>query len=332
MSNLSQLNHNNTLPPLTFTNSTLTYEFSPLLPNLAQLQMEPNPTYLSENLNFLNTPKTFKFMDLIFEFNDSLEGDIDIALDSVFVNKSPTLVSFFSAQMIDIPLCFGKSKSLHYLSAANPQTRLINMLTRHGRRLYTAKMYTFSLHQLSTLFKKGLLEDNELTQWRALYTGFVKSRYSITETSFIGSDAVIPEPLVDLYGQEHDQEHYLADGANWVHGLLYEEIAEYKPTFSFYIRKVDKMKRKHSRGKSGKYAISWKYVPQYKRMLTVLRWLVKDVRFQKPKTFQQRINLSLETLLFSKTNHLAYQLRQFVHRFVFQNFKKTLLKTLRSTS
>ena len=35
-----------------------------------------------------------------------------------------------------------------------------------------------------------------------------------------------------------------------------EELSKYKPVFSFFIKKVDKLKRKHSRGKTGKYTVT----------------------------------------------------------------------------
>ena len=37
--------------------------------------------------------------------------------------------------------------------------------------------------------------------------------------------------------------------------FLFYKLNEFLPLFSFYIRKVDKSIRKHSRGKSGKYTI-----------------------------------------------------------------------------
>ena len=106
------------------------------------------------------------------------------------------------------------------------------------------------------------------------------------------------------------------------------ELFSYSPVFSFFVNSVNKLKRRHSRGKSGKYEIIWKYVPRYKRLLVVLRWLSKDIQFQKSRTFRHRVERSLETLLFDKSNHLVYQLRQFVHKFVFHRYRKTLLQTL----
>jgi hypothetical protein len=102
--------------------------------------------------------------------------------------------------------------------------------------------------------------------------------------------------------------------------------------FSFYIRRVDKSIRKHSRGKSGKYTIIWKYVPVYKRFYVTMRWFLKELKFQKLKTFTERLVHTLETFLLTPNLSFVYKLRRFTHFFVFQNFKKTLLKTLKSTS
>jgi len=258
MSNLAPLKHQ-FLPPVSFSDVFSTYDFVPLLPNYARLEMVPSHDYLRELPNFLDTPKTFGFSDLIFEYNDSLEGDFDVSIEEVFLNQNPTITSFFAAQMIDIPLCFRKSKSLNYLSASNPQVRLINMLTRHGRRAYTARMYTLALHHIGRLFQQQLIDDRDLLQWRSLHAGFVRAKYSPNEVSFrqpLLSLGKSEDLWLDLYSQEHEPEVYATDEGNWVHNFFYDELENYKPTFSFYVRKVDKMKRKHSRGKTGKYVIS----------------------------------------------------------------------------
>jgi hypothetical protein len=113
---------------------------------------------------------------------------------------------------------------------------------------------------------------------------------------------------------------------------LFDKLSKYTPLFGFYIRRVDKSIRKNSRGKSGKYTMIWKYVPVYKRLYMTTRWLLKDLRFQKLKTFPERLIKTLETFLL--TPHLSFvcKLRKFTHFFVFQNFKNTLLRSLRSTS
>jgi hypothetical protein len=143
--------------------------------------------------------------------------------------------------------------------------------------------------------------------------------------STLDSDAII-----DKYDQSYTHIFHTVPGLRWFHELFFTEILRYLPIFSFYISKVDKRKRKHSRGKSGKYMMSWKYVPPYRRITVVLRWLVRDIRFQKSHTFQNSVLKSFQTLMFNSQSHLVYKLRNFVHLFVFQNYKKKLLKTLKS--
>ncbi len=76
----------------------------------------------------------------------------------------------------------------------------------------------------------------------------------------------------------------------------------------------------------------WKYVPVYKRLYVNVRWLLRDLKFQKFKTFPERLTKVLETFLL--TPHLSFvcKLRRFTHTFVFRNYKKSLLKTLKATS
>ena len=106
----------------------------------------------------------------------------------------------------------------------------------------------------------------------------------------------------------------------------------YNPIFSFYVRKVDKNIRKNSRGKSGKYSLVWKYVPLYKRMYTVMRWFIKDIKFQKGKTFRERLYKAFGLFIHNPENTFMGKCRKFNHFFVFLNFKKSLVKTLKSTS
>jgi hypothetical protein len=118
----------------------------------------------------------------------------------------------------------------------------------------------------------------------------------------------------------------------WLHDKLFQELIQYAPIFSFVVRQVDKRKFKHSRGKSGKHEVYWRYIPLYKRMLTVIQWFSKDIRMQKGKTLKRRLELSMEVFFFARRAHLVTRLRSFVHLFAFQNHKKSLLRTLRQTS
>ena len=114
--------------------------------------------------------------------------------------------------------------------------------------------------------------------------------------------------------------------------FLFQQVSQFYPIFSFFIQKVDKLKRKHSRGKSPKLKLIWKYIPLYKRFYQSLRWLIKDLKFQKEKTFKIRLFKVLETFYLMPELTFLWKLRNFIHIFVFKNYKLTLLKTLRSVT
>ena len=108
---------------------------------------------------------------------------------------------------------------------------------------------------------------------------------------------------------------------------LFKQI---KPIFSFYIYDVGKMAWKHSRGKTGRFKLIWKYIPQYKRLLRLIQWFNKEFRSLPFKNLNQKIfNLLLiYTFNFKKT--LSYKITKFSHNYVYKNFKFSFLKTLRT--
>lgn len=284
---------------------------------------------LIKDWNELST-NDFKFYNL-----NLFESDPDQALNTLFWYKYPTLSSFFLLQRIDIPLCFKKSKSLHHATMVTPQVRLLTMLMRKGRRSYVLKHYSKAISQLiTTSYKLNDLNENK-GWWRQYYRLFaqlklMKTNPASRNISFFSQTR--DYTMLDHYQQVYNSNYYEAQGHLRSQSWLYKEWFKYLPVFNFYVRKVDKLKRKHSRGKSGKYSIVWKYVPVYKRFITVLRWFIKDVRFQKARTFYLRLFKTLELLMFDAPSTLVSKFRNFVHSYVFQNHKKTLLKHLRSVS
>lgn len=111
--------------------------------------------------------------------------------------------------------------------------------------------------------------------------------------------------------------------------LLPQLLADYLPTFTFKVQKVDKNVQKFSRGKSGKYSLVWSYLPPQRRWLTVLQWLKKELLFQKNQTLQDRINQSFTTLLYTPRDTLLVNTRRFVHNFVFRKFRKVVINLVR---
>ena len=234
---------------------------------------------------------------------DTIVDDTDTAFGSIIQGRSTTLVSFFTSQMIDIPVCLAKIKFSHSSTASNPRTRLISMLTRHGRRYSVSKAYSMSALRITRNHFQHCSHLPTSKRWELAYLIFAQRKVRWDKNFCALSHSSNPSPYPELltsHNKSYTPEHRLTSACDWFNDRLFDEISSHYPAFSLFVQRVNKLKRRHSRGKSGQYEIIWKYVPQYKRLLVVLRWLIRDVQFQRPKTFQQRLEKSLETFLFDK--------------------------------
>ena len=215
-----------------------------------------------------------------------------------------------------MPLCFQKSKSLFSKTFEIPLLKLINMVMRHGLKNQTIKNITKGF---STCFHQSLnfFNNPELVRWVLLYNSLLSVNLPIFESKFF-INSTHRDLKADITAKHVlTPAGYSFNDLFFLKNLLFEKLSKYLPLFSFYIRKVDKSIRKNSRNKSGKYTIVW---------------LLQDLKFQKLKTFNERFIKIIETFLL--TPHLSFvsRLRKFTHFFVFENYRKSLLKSLKSTS
>lgn len=232
--------------------------------------------------------------------------------------------------MVDIPLCFKKSRSLYNQSFELPLSKLVNIIMRKGLRSKVLKIIGSTFFTFINLFQKTLTSST-IYNWMTMHV-----LLDLTHTNTTGglSNYIMSKdyPLNIYYDNILHKEGIKLNTKSSFNSIFFEAIKEYYPVFSFFVRKVDKSVRKNSRGKSGKYVIIWKYVPSYKRLYTTLRWFIKDLKFQKLKTFKLRFLKILETFILNPKVSFLVKLRQFVHVFVFENLKNKLMKTLKTTS
>ena len=97
------------------------------------------------------------------------------------------------------------------------------------------------------------------------------------------------------------------------------------PIFSFTIQKVNKNLQKYSRGRSGKYTLVWQYLSNHNRYKKVYSWVKKDINLQKIQKLTKRIMTVFEVLNLKPTLSFLYKLRRFTNKYVFKNFKESLL-------
>lgn len=115
------------------------------------------PTTSATNI-YLGTNSTVDVFKNTFLNNTSLDvsvnsdtTDLDIQTDDIsnsfnFLRRS-TITSFFASNMVDMPVCFKKSKSLYSKTFELPLLKFTNMLMRAGKRGQTVKHVTLSFTQ-----------------------------------------------------------------------------------------------------------------------------------------------------------------------------------------
>lgn len=267
---------------------------------------------------------------LITEFNDFLDSEVQNpnTIEHFLFLRQSTITSFFASYRVDMPVCFKKSKSLYSRTFEIPFLKLSNMVMRAGYRGQVAKNVSFSFANCFHKFIQSQ-ESPKFVKWQSLYTFLYNT--SISSSGVMSSPFHGGSLLLDSLHSYSPEEGFF-NKKSFIKNFLFEKLFKHAPLFSFYIRRVDKSVRKNSRGKSGKYTIIWKYVPVYKRLYVTTRWLLKDLKFQRLKTFTDRLIRILETFLMTPHLSFVWKLRKFTHHFVFRNFRTSLLQTLKSTS
>lgn len=246
---------------------------------------------------------------------------------SFFRSSSVTL--FFVNAMVDLPLCFKKSKSLFSKSFEIPLLRLINFITIHGKRGLAWKSFTQSLFIFLKKWISLNLDKEFFYSWNFLYS--VTRSYFFNPQSLTNSFFFKSAPSLELGNHLFKKKKFYSTKF-YLNLYLLDSLRGFDPIFTFFIKKNDKLKRKHARGKVEKLKLMWKYVPFYKRLYQTIRWLFKDLKFQKFKFLHLRLLDVIETFLLNPELSFLFRIKNFVHSFVFQKFKSTLLKTLKTVA
>lgn len=231
--------------------------------------------------------------------------------------------------MLDLPLCLQKSKSLFSRTFKIPMLRFVNFVMRHGKKTPALRYLTEASGTFLSQWVTSLLDPNVSGLWYLFYS-------------------VIRNVEWDRTGHKHRSglnymqtlklNHFLLKGIYYFHNTyslkhyLLKKLKRFQPLFTFYIKKTDKMRLKHARGKVEKLKVIWKYIPIYKRLYQTMKWLLKDLKFQKSRYFMWRLAGLIKTFLLTPEFSFLIKLKTFIHNFVFQKYRYTLLKTLRNTA
>jgi len=247
--------------------------------------------------------------------------------------KNSSFIKFFINNMIDVPICFKKSKSLTTKNFELPLLKFSNFLMKKGKK---EKIIHIIFSAFRSFFKNQTLINSKKNNENLSFSDI----YFLTNNFFWyykNKNFFLWNFLNDLnftlnYDNVFIKDFKTINFSYFIKNYFYFLISKTSPVFNFFIYSVDKNIRKYSRGRSGKYTFIWKYIAPYKRINFSMRGIIKDIKFYQNKKLNQRLVSVFELLLTNPDKSFSWKSKIFSHNYVFKNFRKSLMTSLRTTS
>lgn len=258
--------------------------------------------------------------------------DYSFIYNFLFLRNS-SFINFFLSNMIDVPICFKKSSSLRTKNFELPLLKFSNFLMKEGKKNKIFNILFSTLRIFFSSIKNYKLKINENTfSWIKFFTITNFSYFNTFSPKHKYSNIFLETSLNTSYSNNFNNYNKSSDLSFFIKNFLYSLLSKISPIFSYFIYSVDKNIRKYSRGRSGKYTFIWKYVAPYKRIKLAMRWIVKDVKFYQSQKFNDRLLKTFENLLLNHEKSFAWKSKIFSHNYVYKNYKKNLMSSLRTMS
>lgn len=300
-------------------------------------------TYIYSNQSALDDSLYF-FKNLPFSENQYWNEKND--LNAFLYLKTSSFISFFINSNVDIPTCFKKSKSLAFKNFELPFIRFFNFIMRQGKRDKIIRVFFKKILNRSNLWenyqKVQFTESNQkmlstsiyLRNYRNLekFDTFVKIKKHLPLFFLLSNFEKNYVKKIYSFPFFYRNKNFEIRSSFFFKNSFLKLFNTINPVFIYFIYNVDKNIRKYSRGKSGKYAFVWKYISPYKRLFLAMRLFAKELKFRGERKFFERFLSSLSVLENDFKNSFIYQSKAFSHNYVFKNFKKTLLVSLKTIS
>jgi len=283
------------------------------------------------NQIFSKTPQSILVYD---KSKSDISSTYDDVHDEWFIHSeynhlsTLTFYEFFLEHKIDIPFCFKNSYSLLRPQRELPVGSFISYFMRHGLKLKTQVTFIKSLHNFfSTHISPQHI--TALISWKEVFLSLQNLFYSNKHLYNTASP---------YYNQALSYNHYLNTSSKNIStstdmfNLLYKNLTELLPLFSFYIYKVDKKIFKNTRGKSGKFTFIWKFIAPYKRLNWVMYWLSKGIKLKTGKNFNSRFQTLFHDIIFKPQNTWVSKIKKFSYNYVYRNCRSTLAETYRTST
>lgn len=274
--------------------------------------------------------KPFKSVDN-YLFFDEVEDNYGIynVYESFNYLTYSFFFTFFSQNHVDIPTFFTKTKSTKRKVNQILILKFTNYLMKSGLRAKTLNYLNSTIFNLigGFLNLKNLINVTP-SSWKNFYLIF----NSFVLNSTYGN-LNFSKNEITTFGNTQTNLYKDISTTNWdLKKILFKNLYQLSPIFSFYIYKVDKQIFKNTRGKSGKYTFIWKYVASYKRLFLVMFWLMKELRISPGRSLKNRLSHLLQLFILSPTKTWIFRVKKFSHNYVYRNCRNTLAETYRTVT
>lgn len=286
--------------------------------------------FSNSNLNMYNDSSDLKKLYPVSHDYNTKDSSF---LDDFFYIRNSSFINFFLNNMIDVPICFKKSNSLKTKNFELPLLKFSNFLMWEGKREKIVRTLFNAFRLFFNFFKLNNLKNSpDLMNWFSLYLTTNSFNLNFINNIVFRLNYFFQNPVSLNYSNNLIDLEKTVNFTFFFKNYLYFLLSKVSPIFSYFIYSVDKNIRKYSRGKSGKYTFIWKFVAPYKRIKLSTRMIIKDIKFYQSKHFQERLLKTFENLYFSPEKSFAWKSKIFSHNYVFKNFRKSLMSSLRTTS
>ena len=305
-------------------------------------------TIIWKNSNLWYTSSNYFYFDLYYQnfqeqihnhrninpYKKSLISTYEDIHDEWFIHHkfshlhTLSFTEFFISHNIDIPVCFQNSKSLNRYQRELKFVNFITYFMRHGKKLQMQNIIlkTCSQFIFHNFFQKSV---NTNYSWKAIFF-LTQSLLNIyTQSSlYLTMRKIVPLAYNHRGGNFAKNISFDFDFTN----ILFRNLLNLLPMFSFYIYKVDKKIFKNTRGKSGKYTFIWKFITPYKRLSWAMYWLAKELKIKSGKTLEARLNTLYTELVFNPKSMWISKVKRFSYNYVYRNARTTLAESYRTTT
>jgi len=271
----------------------------------------------------LKVPQDFIFEEFLLE-----EFGLENAKEDFEYLKNVTFTNFFKSSNVDVPRCFRRTKTIRRPINEVEILKLNNYLMRQGKRAKTFKFLSRSINKsFNDYITANRGEYSNEPNWKQLFITLNYMSYNNNKYRLYNREGL----EFDNYGYQLTSEGSHINFKWLLNPIIVSNIYKMLPMFAFYVYKVDKKIFKNTRGKSGKFTFIWKYISQYKRNFLVMHWLMKELRLKPGRSLQNRVDATIDTLVFTPQKTWIWKVKKFSHNYVYYNCRKSLAETYRTS-